>query len=90
LWEESQKRWICSTYSWSDVGLDGAQGSSPQAETTKKAYCDAEMGKAKDKKSSKESDLETVSGDALGRPTDAGNGGHGKEMKERSGFTIWL
>jgi len=32
-----------------------------QAETTKKAYCDAEMGKAKDKKSSKESDLETVS-----------------------------
>ena len=42
------------------------------------------MGKAKDKKSSKESDLETVSEDALGRPTDAGNGGHGedKEMKE--------
>lgn len=32
-----------------------------QAETTKKAYCDAEMGKAKDKKTSKESDLETVS-----------------------------
>eukprot|EP00434_Breviolum_minutum_P034692 symbB.v1.2.030707.t2/scaffold3491.1/size55518/3 len=32
-----------------------------QAEATKKAYCDAEMGKASDKKASKESDLDTVS-----------------------------
>eukprot|EP00434_Breviolum_minutum_P036344 symbB.v1.2.032199.t1/scaffold3832.1/size57148/1 len=32
-----------------------------QAEATKKAYCDAEMGKANDKKAVKESDLDTVS-----------------------------
>eukprot|EP00913_Durusdinium_trenchii_P019713 g18532.t1 len=32
-----------------------------QAEATKKQYCDAEMGKAKDKKATKESDLDTVS-----------------------------
>ncbi|CAJ1372489.1 unnamed protein product [Effrenium voratum] len=32
-----------------------------QAEATKKAYCDAEMGKASDKKASKDSDIQTVS-----------------------------
>lgn len=31
-----------------------------QAEATKKAYCDAEMGKANDKKEAKEADLESV------------------------------